>query len=1095
MPEYPGCRRCQCPCTRCIVATGGGNRRPNLTRLALLLVLVALGSASAQQPDALLAPGQAFVLTLKLDQRADAKIFRETGMERSRALLMAVISHGQEPTATFADWVSLHRGTSGIVEFCIENGELFKAAIFAQLNDGFYRNLDHDYNKALQQSELSLDLQRRSGLAGTLDVAISAVGRDYLSLGRAEEALRYFDEARHANQETSGNRAARNWRDIVSADIALKRMDDARREVGQFVEAARTSPAPFKAVAYLAQSDLLVEEAKFDPAINSIRNARDAMLGDPSAAEFDWEVVNQLMSCVLASMESLPYKNAITLAQLIDTEFTALPIPVTAFARQAVVVRRRMAGEIDAVLREQTADFDAAKAARNVGGQIVALRGIAATYRYSNGIHNQITALEQAVELDRSLVNYPDPLFEDLNNLGDAYLDAHEPGTASRCFDEVTRGIDALTDATSRKRLAKRYGSALLGKARFAQMDEDPDTAREILAGALTPKPGGPAEYAREDVLLQVARLERDLGERPDAAAKDYEETIARYRDQKNNRNETAYRLEYARFLITSRAVEKLPNALREAEAQLTTASSAIDSLQLADEEWRVQFERGELEEARLDPEAAIQSYKNAIALLDRLRAGLTQQDQRQSLVDNDTVQDLYRRLIALLSAGDRQTEAWQYIERARARSFLEALGGRRFLSGEDTPALRDLADIEKRIVGLRTQLAPDNESVLRGAGKEPALMKNELHDLETKYAFARQQAALSATRGGQALAIDPLPLKELIRLVPADTALIEYALLNGKITAIVAGGGKSRQFTWEVNTTQLRGNVLRLRSLLADEHSGEQLQPLLDLVSAALVTPITKGLPPATRKLLIVPSGVLNYLPFQTLSTPDGRPLIEQFAITYLPSASSLRFLRQQDKFSGDLFLGTLGNVSVDGWAPLPGTLREADGIARVLPRAVRLSETAFTHDAAKQALLEHTEVHFATHGYLDEQSPLFSAVLTSPAAGQPSRLSLYEIMQLPLRARLVVLSACETGLGKLLGGDEVSGLTRTFLLAGANTVVSSLWKVSDDSTALLMQGFYQRMRSGETSGQALRESALEVRKQYPHPFYWAPFIVTGAR
>jgi CHAT domain-containing protein len=96
-------------------------------------------------------------------------------------------------------------------------------------------------------------------------------------------------------------------------------------------------------------------------------------------------------------------------------------------------------------------------------------------------------------------------------------------------------------------------------------------------------------------------------------------------------------------------------------------------------------------------------------------------------------------------------------------------------------------------------------------------------------------------------------------------------------------------------------------------------------------------------------------------------------------------------------------------------------------------------------------------------------------------------------LRARLVVLSACETGLGKLRGGDEITGLTRTFLTAGADTVVASLWQVSDDSTAMLMEEFYRQMEGGLTPAAALRESALAVRAKYPHPFYWAPFVVTG--
>jgi Uncharacterized protein conserved in bacteria len=137
---------------------------------------------------------------------------------------------------------------------------------------------------------------------------------------------------------------------------------------------------------------------------------------------------------------------------------------------------------------------------------------------------------------------------------------------------------------------------------------------------------------------------------------------------------------------------------------------------------------------------------------------------------------------------------------------------------------------------------------------------------------------------------------------------------------------------------------------------------------------------------------------------------------------------------------------------------------------------------------------VHFATHGLLDERAPLFSALLTSPAPDQPTRLSLYELAGMKLHARLVVLSACETGLGKLLGGDEIAGLTRTFLLAGASTVVSSLWKVSDDATAMLMAGFYRRLRGGSPASIAQRQAALDVRQQFPHPFYWAPFIVSGA-
>jgi CHAT domain-containing protein len=261
------------------------------------------------------------------------------------------------------------------------------------------------------------------------------------------------------------------------------------------------------------------------------------------------------------------------------------------------------------------------------------------------------------------------------------------------------------------------------------------------------------------------------------------------------------------------------------------------------------------------------------------------------------------------------------------------------------------------------------------------------------------------------------------------------------------------------------------------------------------VLTPVLQELPASIRGLIVVPAAYLHYLPFQALPVDQKLWLIDRFTVSYLPSASTLRYLNIRLKPSRDLFVSALGNVAVDGWAPLPGTLKELADIRRVAPQAQTIAEKSFTHDALLKALEQHAEVHVATHGLVDEQAPLFSALLTSPAPGQPARLSLYELTNVRLRARLVVLSACETGLGKMLAGDEVAGLTRTLLQAGAETVVASLWKVSDESTALLMAGFHQRRRAGEGSAQALRGAALAVREKFSHPFYWAPFVLTGAR
>ena len=158
-------------------------------------------------------------------------------------------------------------------------------------------------------------------------------------------------------------------------------------------------------------------------------------------------------------------------------------------------------------------------------------------------------------------------------------------------------------------------------------------------------------------------------------------------------------------------------------------------------------------------------------------------------------------------------------------------------------------------------------------------------------------------------------------------------------------------------------------------------------------------------------------------------------------------------------------------------------------------MTGAAFTHDVAVKALLEHQEVHFATHGLFEEQAPLFSALITAPAPGKPSRLSLYELTDMNVKARLVILSACETDRGQVTGGDEIAGLTRTFLQAGAENVVSSLWKVSDESTALLMESLHAHLRARESTPVALRHAELQVRRKFPQPYFWAGFVDTGVR
>jgi len=357
------------------------------------------------------------------------------------------------------------------------------------------------------------------------------------------------------------------------------------------------------------------------------------------------------------------------------------------------------------------------------------------------------------------------------------------------------------------------------------------------------------------------------------------------------------------------------------------------------------------------------------------------------------------------------------------------------------------------------------------------------------------------------------LTLAAARKLLPPHTVLIEYAILQRELAAFVVTRDSAKELHWPADTAALPPMLLALRARLSSPpKAGDKLDARLASVSNLLLGPVVAALPPDTNTLVIVPTQALAVVPFAALPIPRpqihpeqsatrGEPasprlMIDRYSIAYLPSASTLQFLRfGPPSASSDLFLGAIGDLAVENMPALPGTLEETAAIQKLYPHSTRLTGTAFTHEAAVDALTGHQEVHFATHGLFEEQAPLFSSLVTAPAAGQPSRLSLYELTDLHLKARLVILSACETDRGKMTGGDEAAGLTRTFLQAGAETVVSSLWKVNDDSTALLMESLHAHLRAGELTPDALRHAELEVRRKFPQPYYWAAFVDTGVR
>ncbi len=202
------------------------------------------------------------------------------------------------------------------------------------------------------------------------------------------------------------------------------------------------------------------------------------------------------------------------------------------------------------------------------------------------------------------------------------------------------------------------------------------------------------------------------------------------------------------------------------------------------------------------------------------------------------------------------------------------------------------------------------------------------------------------------------------------------------------------------------------------------------------------------------MPHDVLHYLPFAALRSPAGRWVVEDLVLSTLPSASVLRFLADKTAGASDRAL-VVGNPDLGAGLALPWAEREARAVGQQQSGATVLVKTDATEAQVKKLMEGVRLAHFATHGELNESDPLSSALLLVPGGGEDGRLEVREVFGLDLHARLVVLSACETGLGKLSRGDELVGLQRAFLYAGTPAVVTTLWKVDDWASYELVRAF----------------------------------------
>jgi CHAT domain-containing protein/Tfp pilus assembly protein PilF len=531
------------------------------------------------------------------------------------------------------------------------------------------------------------------------------------------------------------------------------------------------------------------------------------------------------------------------------------------------------------------------------------------------------------------------------------------------------------------------------------------------------------------------------------------------------------------------------------------SAAAALDSglamalpLQLPDIVWRLYRQRGKLSEESGQNEAALQDYRNAAGVVEKQRAELKVSSFQQGFLDDKM--DLYSDAVRLLCNTGQGDQAFDFVERAKSRNFIDMLGNRKSPSPRgQTHVLEPVQTARNLVQEAQDRLADLNRQTKDWAQKEKderLYWETELEKRRKTYEDVLARIQSESPELASFVSVDPFPVKRIQALLPDSTALVEYYLSREEIFAWWMTSKTLMLSRVRASAADVENTVRRFREAIQSRLSSDRENQVL---SEWLIAPLSKNLA-GIRHLVFIPHGILHYLPFSALKDKNGRALIESFSMSLAPSATVLGYCMEKKggRAPGDVLAVAnpdLGDEKTD----LPFAEREVQALKRTYRSVRSYSGPAATEAAVRSASeSRYALVHFACHGEYQPETPLFSALLLSPDGKDDGRLEAQEIFDMRFDCGLVTLSACETGLAKITRGDEVVGLARGFLFAGAPSVITSLWKVDDLATAVLMKRFYRYLKQGDSRAGALRKAQVFVKESLNgHPSAWAAFHLTG--
>ena len=569
---------------------------------------------------------------------------------------------------------------------------------------------------------------------------------------------------------------------------------------------------------------------------------------------------------------------------------------------------------------------------------------------------------------------------------------------------------------------------------------------------------------------------------------------------------------------------ELLLSILYQAQDKYDEAWSRLEQAEVlgvnAETQWKIWYNKGLISQAKGEYAAAEKWYEQSIDTFEKLRNELTRSDFKWHYLDSKVdVYDSYLTMILKYKNVDEEIirRAFNLNERARSRTFLEMLGNRSFVQGQEGSLVELEKTITNEITYLNNQL---NFNKLKGMNTE--YFEVRIEDLEKNWAMIIKEMEQTKNKYAALISIDPVSLNDLMKTLDPQTALLEFWV------------GKNSLVTWKIDDSNVTYKILdidkrevskvitKARNLIRfgnEELIIDSFTELYDVLSPAF-----QDIFDTHQHVGIIPHGPLHFIPFEAFYGED-KFLVEKTDMFYSPSASIFYYAKNRARTSGgrNLLGMALGNLKLGELNALPGTAIELEQLAQFYAEnecvyADNISESYFKEEAKNFNL-----IHIATHGVMNEYNPSKSYVLMAPSEKDDGQLRVEEIFDLELNADFVTLSACETGSGDLSEGDELIGLSRAFIYAGTSAVIVSLWKVDDISTSMLMTKMHQLIDAGMSLSAALSQAQRDMinsnfspqgsrgmqsiewhsnmndvvnskESKFASPYFWAPFVIIGS-